>query len=162
MRGQRSQIYEALETCFQHMLRGEEEIEVGSSGLEAVQMAASSAQKLKDKFPKAFETIMDRLHTPEFGDWMRNSNPEDTIMDFSDGEKFDNELKAIHHLLAVKTFRPDRFVAAGERFIGAILGDSFRAIANSELDLAKIVNDQVNVLPKPAITHVHIILIWSG
>ena len=34
-------------------------------------------------------------------------------------------------------------MAAGERFIGAILGDSFRAIANSELDLAKIVSDQI-------------------
>ena len=39
--------------------------------------------------------------------------------------------------------RPDRFVAAGERFIWSILGASFRGIANSELDLAKIVTDQV-------------------
>ena len=126
------------------MLRGEEEIEVGTSGVEAVQMAASSAQKLKDKFPKAFENIMDKLHTPEFSDWMRQSNPQDISMDFSsEGEKFDDDMKAINHLLAVKTFRPDRFVAAGERFIGAILGESFRAIANSELDLAKIVTDQI-------------------
>ena len=129
---------------FQHMLRGEEEIEVGTSGVEAVQMLASSAQKLKDKFPKAFENIMDKLHTPEFSDWMRQSNPQDISMDFSsEGEKFDDDKKAINHLLAVKTFRPDRFVAAGERFIGAILGESFRAIANSELDLAKIVTDQI-------------------
>ena len=129
---------------FQHMLRGEEEIEVGTSGVEAVQMLASSAQKLKDKFPKAFENIMDKLHTPEFSDWMRQSNPQDISMDFSsEGEKFDDDMKAINHLLAVKTFRPDRFVAAGERFIGAILGESFRAIANSELDLAKIVTDQI-------------------
>ena len=129
---------------FQHMLRGEEEIEVGTPGVEAVQMLASSAQKLKDKFPKAFENIMDKLHTPEFSDWMRQSNPQDISMDFSlEGEKFDDDLKAINHLLAVKTFRPDRFVAAGERFIGAILGESFRAIANSELDLAKIVTDQI-------------------
>ena len=101
---------------------------MGTSGVEAVQMLASSAQKLKDKFPKAFENIMDKLHTPEFSDWMRQSNPQDISMDFSsEGEKFDDDMKAINHLLAVKTFRPDRFVAAGERVIGAILGESFRS-----------------------------------
>ena len=53
LRGQRAQHYESLEAGFQHLLRGEDEsIDVGATGTEAVQMAATLAQKLKDKFPK--------------------------------------------------------------------------------------------------------------
>ena len=140
LRGLRSKGQEALESGFQHLLRGEEDIGEDQS-------IGSLAQKLREKFPQAFQDLSNtKLQSAEFNDWINTSNPEDSVVEFSGGsggEQYEEAEKAMHQLLAVKTFRPDRFVAAAERFIGAILGDNFRTIANSELDLAKIVETQV-------------------
>ena len=45
------------------------------------------------------------------------------------------EVRAMHQLIMVKTFRQDRLVAAARKFTSDILGESFVTVAEKELDL---------------------------
>lgn len=51
--------------------------------------------------------------------------------------------KCLYELLAVQTFRPDRVLSAANKFVSAVMGDSFQSRAEQELDLASIVNNEV-------------------
>ena len=52
--------------------------------------------------------------------------------------------QALHRLLVIQTFRPDRLLASCQLFVLAIFGDQFLHSAEQELDLAKIVDSEVS------------------
>ena len=51
--------------------------------------------------------------------------------------------KCFYQLLVIQTFRPDRLLAMGNNFVATVMGKNFMSAAEQELDLARIVNDEV-------------------
>lgn len=49
----------------------------------------------------------------------------------------------MNKLLVVQAFRPDRLIAAAHQFVMTVLGSEFMASAEKELDLANIVENEV-------------------
>lgn len=51
--------------------------------------------------------------------------------------------QAVHQLLLIQAFRPDRLLATSHIFVSKVLGDSFMNIIEQPLDLANIVDSEV-------------------
>lgn len=51
--------------------------------------------------------------------------------------------QAVHQLLLIQAFRPDRLLAMSHIFVSKVLGDSFMNIIEQPLDLANIVDSEV-------------------
>lgn len=49
----------------------------------------------------------------------------------------------MHQLLLIQAFRPDRLLATSHIFVSKVLGDSFMNIIEQPLDLANIVDSEV-------------------
>jgi hypothetical protein len=66
-----------------------------------------------------------------------STHPEERILTdlWENDSGISSEVRAMHHLIMVKTFRQDRLVAAAKKFATAILGSSFDYVAEKELDL---------------------------
>ena len=74
--------------------------------------------------------------------WFRSATPEDGVPSglwkkVSEAAEVDN----MYQLLAVSSFRKDRFVAAANRFVLNVMGPHF--YSETEMDLAKIVEEEV-------------------
>ncbi|XP_019853431.1 PREDICTED: cytoplasmic dynein 1 heavy chain 1-like isoform X1 [Amphimedon queenslandica] len=80
----------------------------------------------------------------DFISWLNSVSPEDNVP-----VCWDDELpltpvgKCFYQLLVIQTFRPDRLLAMGNNFVATVMGKNFMSAAEQELDLAKIVNDEV-------------------
>lgn len=51
--------------------------------------------------------------------------------------------KALYEVLVIQTFRPDRLTAMLAMFVSTVMGDSFLAQCDQELNLANIVENEV-------------------
>lgn len=51
--------------------------------------------------------------------------------------------QAVHQLLLIQAFRPDRLLATSHIFVSKVLGESFMNIIEQPLDLANIVDNEV-------------------
>lgn len=51
--------------------------------------------------------------------------------------------QAVHQLLLIQAFRPDRLLAMSHIFVSKVLGDSFMNIIEQPFDLANIVDSEV-------------------
>lgn len=51
--------------------------------------------------------------------------------------------QAVHQLLLIQAFRPDRLLAMSHIFVSKVLGESFMSIIEQPLDLANIVDSEV-------------------
>lgn len=51
--------------------------------------------------------------------------------------------QAVHQLLLIQSFRPDRLLAMSHIFVSKVLGESFMSIIEQPLDLANIVDSEV-------------------
>ena len=49
-----------------------------------------------------------------------------------------------YQLLVIQTFRPDRLLAMGNRFVAMVMGKNFMLAAEQGLNLATIVKEEVN------------------
>lgn len=140
LRGKGLAQYTAFDNGFQHFIRGDED----TSGKQSEGDWNGLLDTLKEKFPNNFSGSHNVLSTPLFKQWIESPIPEDNIPNFTnESEEMCEELKMMYDLLIIKSFRPDRMVAGAQRFVSAILGNDFRNAADSELDLANIVENQV-------------------
>lgn len=57
--------------------------------------------------------------------------------------------QAVHQLLLIQAFRPDRLLATSHIFVAKVLGESFMNIIEQPLDLANVVENEVGVLVLP-------------
>lgn len=57
--------------------------------------------------------------------------------------------QAIHRLLLIQAFRPDRLLAMAHMFVSTNLGESFMSIMEQPLDLTHIVGTEVRVRSRP-------------
>jgi hypothetical protein len=90
-----------------------------------------------EKFPVAFASLADKVNSAAFTAWASSAHPEEKILTdlWENDSSISNEVRAMHHLIMVKTFRQDRLVAAAKKFTTAILGATFDSVAEKELDL---------------------------
>ena len=51
--------------------------------------------------------------------------------------------KAVHRMLFTQVFRPDRVQAAAQQFVNAVFGASFTQVAEQELNLADVVENEI-------------------
>lgn len=51
--------------------------------------------------------------------------------------------QAVHQLLLIQAFRPDRLLAMSHIFVSKVLGESFMNIVEQPLDLANVVDNEV-------------------
>lgn len=51
--------------------------------------------------------------------------------------------QAVHQLLLIQAFRPDRLLAMSHIFVAKVLGESFMNIIEQPLDLANVVENEV-------------------
>ena len=54
--------------------------------------------------------------------------------------------QAVHQLLLIQAFRPDRLLAMSQIFVSKVLGETFMAIIEQPLDLANIVDNEVDLV----------------
>lgn len=54
--------------------------------------------------------------------------------------------QAVHQLLLIQAFRPDRLLAMSHIFVAKVLGESFMNIIEQPLDLANVVENEVVIL----------------
>lgn len=50
---------------------------------------------------------------------------------------------AMHQLLLIQAFRPDRVIAAGQLLVSTVLGEDFMPLAEKELDFSACVEKQL-------------------
>lgn len=108
--------------------------EVGSTDDTSV-----AVDTLMEKFPNVFANLSQKVNSRAFAEWMTSAHPEEKVLTdlWENDSSLSNEVRAMHHLIMVKTFRQDRLVAAAKKFTNTILGSSFDYVAEKELDLVK-------------------------
>ncbi|RWS14208.1 Dynein heavy chain: cytoplasmic-like protein [Dinothrombium tinctorium] len=135
-----------FEAEFDYFLRGREGILPGESsihaqGLNADQLeAATSLSKLP-----AFRHIQQNIDSmTDLKEWIESSSPETHVPQLWDSDKLLTAVgTSMHQLLVIQAFRPDRVIAMAQRVVGVVLGPNFLHAAETELNLAHIVESTI-------------------
>lgn len=130
-----------------HLLRGKEGILPGQptihvAGLSPDQLEGATALS---RLP-AFRNLQQRLDEhPDFLGWVESSAPERDVPVLweESARPLSTVGQSMHRLLVVQAFRPDRVIAQGHHVVTAVLGDDFTTAAETELDLAAVVDNEV-------------------
>ncbi|XP_063589419.1 dynein heavy chain, cytoplasmic-like isoform X2 [Penaeus indicus] len=133
------------DTEFQFLLKSKEGLFNSSTsaiaGLTPEQ--TDSMLRLSNKI-RAFTNVDKFVGTKEFSTWMEADAPELNVPTIWETEKQLSPVGlSVYQMLAVQSFRPDRLYAAANNFVSSVLGDSFLAIGEREVDLTKIVEMEV-------------------
>uniref|UniRef100_V9I7B7 Dynein heavy chain, cytoplasmic n=1 Tax=Apis cerana TaxID=7461 RepID=V9I7B7_APICE len=92
-------------------------------------------------FKKLREKIQENI---EFNTWLQSPTPETCVPKLWDEEKpLTPTGTAMHQLLIIQAFRPDRVIAAASLVVISALGESFMAAAEAELDFASVVENEL-------------------
>ncbi|XP_037072682.1 LOW QUALITY PROTEIN: dynein heavy chain, cytoplasmic-like [Pollicipes pollicipes] len=134
-----------LEDEFDFLIRGKEGIVTQRpsdvAGLSDEQ--AENMVRLAQRLP-AFAKVASHVSSPPFHEWLQSVAPEMSVPTVWSEERVTTPAAvAMHRLLLVQTFRPDRLLAAGHQLVDAVFGERFMPDAERELDLANIVETEV-------------------
>ncbi|KAL1257320.1 hypothetical protein QQF64_010564 [Cirrhinus molitorella] len=131
---------------FQHFLRGKEIVLSGTAvpkvkGLTGEQ---SEAMVRLSRLP-AFKDLVAKVQADEqFFMWIESNSPELSVPYLWTEEKTSTMIgQAVHQLLLIQAFRPDRLLAMSHIFVSKVMGETFMAIIEQPLDLANIVDSEV-------------------
>uniref|UniRef100_A0A8C0CSC3 Dynein heavy chain, cytosolic n=1 Tax=Balaenoptera musculus TaxID=9771 RepID=A0A8C0CSC3_BALMU len=131
---------------FQHFLRGKEIVlNAGSTPkIQGLTVEQAEAVVRLSCLP-AFKDLIAKVQADEqFGIWLDSSSPEQTVPYLWSEESPATPIgQAIHRLLLIQAFRPDRLLAMAHMFVSTNLGDSFMSIMEQPLDLTHIVDTEV-------------------
>ncbi|XP_071453347.1 dynein heavy chain, cytoplasmic isoform X3 [Hetaerina americana] len=136
-----------LDAEFHFFLRGKEGVlsarPPNIEGLNQEQLEALIRLSMRlPTFKNLPEMIKDM---PEFRPWLQLGTPEQCVPQLWHEDKPLSPIgSAMHRLLVIQAFRPDRVIAAGQLFVSAVLGEGFMAAAETELDLAACVESELN------------------
>ncbi|XP_034246592.1 dynein heavy chain, cytoplasmic-like isoform X2 [Thrips palmi] len=136
----------SLDSEFTFFLRGKEGMLNSSppaiEGLNQEQIEA--VVRLSSRI-NAYKHLSKKIKdSPEFPGWLQHSSPEQCVPALWEEDKQLSAVAvAMHNLLLIQAFRPDRVIAAGQALVAAVLGEEFMAAADRELDLATIVNAEL-------------------
>lgn len=131
---------------FTFFLRGKE----GVLNVRSAPVASLSSEqqeavlRLSLRLP-AFKRLSDKIQeSQEFNAWLQSPTPETCVPKLWDEEKpLTPTGTAMHHLLIIQAFRPDRVIAAASLVVSSALGDSFLSTAEMELDFSSVVENQL-------------------
>uniref|UniRef100_A0AAQ4PH56 Cytoplasmic dynein 1 heavy chain 1 n=1 Tax=Gasterosteus aculeatus aculeatus TaxID=481459 RepID=A0AAQ4PH56_GASAC len=135
---------------FQHFLRGKEIVLTGMTlpKVNGLTTEQSEAMVRLSRLP-AFSDLVDKVQADEV------SNSTDTTCihnNSSCGSRATLQIwlflispigQAVHQLLLIQAFRPDRLLAMSHIFVSKVLGETFMNIIEQPLDLANIVDSEV-------------------
>ncbi|XP_046751875.1 dynein heavy chain, cytoplasmic isoform X5 [Diprion similis] len=112
------------------------------NGLSSEQQEAM--MRLTIRLP-AFKKLADKIqNNPDFGTWLQSPTPETCVPKLWEEEKPLSPIGiAMHQLLVIQAFRPDRVIAAASLVVTSALGESFMAAAEAELDFGSVVENQL-------------------
>ncbi|CAJ0932240.1 unnamed protein product [Ranitomeya imitator] len=131
---------------FQHFLRGKE-IVLGSSSVPKINGLTEEQVEAMMRLANlnAFRDVMSKVEADDqFCIWLESSSPEQTVPYIWNEERPATPIgQAVHRLLLIQAFRPDRLLAMAHIFVSTILGDSFMSVIDQPLDLAHIVDTEV-------------------
>lgn len=104
-----------------------------------------SITRLSTRLP-IFRKLIDKIVSmPELVAWLQQGSPELNVPQLWDESKALTPISiALHQLLLIQAFRPDRVVAASHIFVSAVMGESFMELAEKELDFGSCVEQQLN------------------
>ncbi|KAF0303391.1 Dynein heavy chain, cytoplasmic [Amphibalanus amphitrite] len=134
-----------LDAEFDFLIRGKEGIvtqkPANRTGLTDEQ--AENMLRLAQRLP-AFSELADHVGTAPFQEWLQAATAELSVPAVWNEETVTAPAAvAMHRLLMIQTFRPDRVLAAGHQLVDAVFGERFMPDAERELDLAHIVESEV-------------------
>ncbi|XP_034944602.1 dynein heavy chain, cytoplasmic isoform X1 [Chelonus insularis] len=131
---------------FTFFLRGKEGVlNVRGTMISSLSSEQQEAMmRLSIRLP-AFKKLAQNIQeSPEFVAWLQSSTPETAVPKLWEEEKPLSPIgTAVHQLLLIQAFRPDRVIAAAALFITSALGDKFMAAAEAEIDFAAVVENQL-------------------
>ncbi|XP_075700360.1 cytoplasmic dynein 1 heavy chain 1 [Rhinoderma darwinii] len=131
---------------FQHFLRGKE-IVLGSSSVPKMNGLSEEQVEAMIRLSNlpAFRDVMSKVEADDqLFIWLESSSPEQTVPYIWNEEKPATPIgQAVHRLLLIQAFRPDRLLAMAHVFVSTILGETFMSVIDQPLDLAYIVDTEV-------------------
>ncbi|KAJ8394229.1 hypothetical protein AAFF_G00048120 [Aldrovandia affinis] len=131
---------------FQHFLRGKE-IVLTNTSVPKVKGLTSDQSEAMIRLSRfvAFKDLVSKVEADEqFFMWLESNSPELSVPYLWTEEKASTVIgQAVHQLLLIHAFRPDRLLAMSHIFVSKVLGDAFMAIMEQPLDLASIVDNEV-------------------
>lgn len=131
---------------FQHFLRGKEIVLSAGSTPKVQGLTVEQAEAVaRLSCLPAFKDLIAKVQADEqFGIWLESSSPEQTVPYLWTEETPATPIgQAIHRLLLIQAFRPDRLLAMAHMFVSTNLGESFMSIMEQPLDLTHIVGTEV-------------------
>ncbi|XP_052742503.1 dynein heavy chain, cytoplasmic isoform X1 [Bicyclus anynana] len=139
---------DTLDQQFGVFLRGREGHVASTPQLESLtQQQHEAAARLSSRLV-SFRRLLDKAASlPELSAWLAQAAPEQCVPTLWDGEPSappKPHTLAMHRLLLIQAFRPDRVIAAATQLVASVLGPSFMARAETEFDLASITENQLN------------------
>lgn len=135
-----------LDHEFNFFLRNKEGL---VSSLEQIDGVSSeqleSITRLSSRLP-TFRKLFDKIKAmPELVAWLQQGSPEQNVPHLWDESKTLTAISAaMHQLLLIQAFRPDRVIAAAHVFVNTVLGEDFMPLAEKELDFSACVEQQLN------------------
>lgn len=105
---------------------------------------AESVLRLANRLPM-FKKITEKIKSmPEIGAWLQQGSPEQNVPQLWDESKALSPVAAaVHQLLLIQAFRPDRVIAAGQLLVSNVLGENFMPLAEKELNFSECVDKQI-------------------
>lgn len=130
---------------FQFMLRDKEGLlNTATSAIAGLTPEQSQGMvRLATKL-NAFRNIESKIGGSAFVQWLDSVKPEVACPSVWETEKQLSTVgEAIHKMLLVQAFRPDRVCASAALFVNTVLADGFLGIGEREVDLKQVVEEEV-------------------
>lgn len=134
-----------LDAEFNFFLRSREGLMANQRNVEALSSEqVESVNRLATRLPN-FAKLIDKVKSmPEIGGWLQQGSPEQCVPQLWDETKaLSPAAAAMHQMLLIQAFRPDRVIAAGQLLVATVLGDDFMPLAETELDFSSCVEKQL-------------------
>lgn len=136
---------QSLDAEFNFFLRSREGIMANPQHIEGFTAEQiEGANRLANRLP-IFKKLIEKIKSmPEILAWLNQGSPEQNVPQLWDDSRALSPIaQAVHRLLLIQAFRPDRVIAAGSLFVSNVLGDEFMPLAGKELDFAACVEKQL-------------------
>ncbi|XP_022096690.1 cytoplasmic dynein 1 heavy chain 1-like isoform X2 [Acanthaster planci] len=131
---------------FQHFLRGAEQT-IQTTKLPKYEGMSNEQVESMLRLAKLanFEGLLQFVESKQnFSEWSESVGPENNVPAcWKEITPLSSIGQALHRLLVIQTFRPDRLLASCQLFVSAVFGEQFLHSAEQELDLANMVEDEL-------------------
>ncbi|RXG60273.1 hypothetical protein Avbf_15746, partial [Armadillidium vulgare] len=130
---------------FQYMLRSKEGVmDSSTSAVAGLTPEQTDCMRRLISRVQPFQNLERIIGGKEFKAWLESPTPEMSVPVAWETEKPLTPVgTAMYSLLLIQAFRPDRFRAATASFVNSILGDTFLAIGDREMNMASVVEKEV-------------------